>query len=68
MVIMIEYDQWNGANEFNGTAGWTQGDWITGSSIPKVNAEDPDRGYLYRLQCDIITRWYIKYVLIKLPK
>ena len=43
MVIMIEYDQWNGTNEFNGTAGWTQGNWITGSSIPKVNAENPDR-------------------------
>ena len=43
MVIMIEYDQWNGTNEFNGTAGWTQGDWITNSSIPKVNAENPDR-------------------------
>ena len=25
-------------------AGWTQGDWITGSSIPKINAENPDRG------------------------
>jgi len=44
MVIMIEYDQWNGINEFNGTAGNTQGDWITGSSIPKINAENPDRG------------------------
>jgi len=43
MVIMIEYDQWNGTNEFNGSAGWTQGDWITNSSIPKVNAENPDR-------------------------
>lgn len=44
VVIMIEYDQWNGTNEFNGSAGWTQGDWITNSSIPKVNAENPDRG------------------------
>ncbi len=43
MVIMIEYDQWNGTNEFNGNAGWTEGDWITNSSIPKVNAENPDR-------------------------
>lgn len=42
-VLMIEYDQWNGTNEFNGTAGWTQGDWITNSSIPKVNVENPDR-------------------------
>lgn len=53
MVIMIEYDQWNGANEFNGTAGWTQGDWITGSSIPKVNAENPDR--------DIFTDYNVTY-------
>jgi thiol-disulfide isomerase/thioredoxin len=43
MVIMIEYDQWNDIDEFNGTAGWTQGDWITGSTIPKINAENPDR-------------------------
>ena len=43
MVIMIEYDQWNDIDEFNGTAGNTQGDWITGSTIPKVNAENPDR-------------------------
>lgn len=43
MVIMIEADQWNGIDEFNGTAGNTQGDWITGSTIPKVNAENPDR-------------------------
>ena len=42
-VLMIEYDQWNGTNEFNGTAGWTQGDWTTNSSIPKINAENPDR-------------------------
>ena len=43
MVIMIEYDQWNGINEFDGSAGNTQGNWITGSSIPKINAENPDR-------------------------
>ena len=43
MVIMIEYDQWNGTDEFNGTAGWTQGDWTANSSIPKINAENPDR-------------------------
>jgi thiol-disulfide isomerase/thioredoxin len=53
MVIMIEYDQWNGINEFNGTAGNTQGDWITGSSIPKVNAENPDR--------DIFTDYNLNY-------
>jgi len=42
MVIMIEHDINNTLNEFGG-GGNTQGDWLTGSTIPKINAEGDDR-------------------------
>jgi len=42
MVIMIEHDINNTLNEFGG-GGNTQGDWLTNSTIPKINAEGDDR-------------------------
>ena len=42
-VLMIEHDEYNGDNEFYGISGFTQGDWVTGNTIPKVNAEGADR-------------------------
>lgn len=46
MVLALEYDQWNGANEFMGIGPpWvTAGDWLTGTPYPIFNVEDPDRG------------------------
>lgn len=46
MVLALEYDQWNGANEFIGIGPpWvTAGDWLTGTPYPIFNVEDPDRG------------------------
>ncbi|MFT5777690.1 MAG: thiol-disulfide isomerase/thioredoxin, partial [Crocinitomicaceae bacterium] len=43
VVLMIEYDEWNGLDEFNGITGWTAGDWVTGNSVPMINAELGDR-------------------------
>jgi thiol-disulfide isomerase/thioredoxin len=43
VTLMIEYDESNGANEFNGTGGWTAGDWVTGNSVPMINVEGADR-------------------------
>lgn len=45
MVLALEYDQWNGANEFMGIGPpWvTAGDWLTGTPYPLFNVEDPDR-------------------------
>lgn len=42
-VITIEYDPNNGMDEFYGISGWTQGDWVTGTSVPQINAEGNDR-------------------------
>ena len=42
-VLMIEHDEFNGDNEFYGISGFTQGDWVTGNTIPKINAEGADR-------------------------
>jgi cytochrome oxidase Cu insertion factor (SCO1/SenC/PrrC family) len=46
MVLALEYDQWNGADEFMGIGEpWvTAGDWLTGTPYPIFNVEDPDRG------------------------
>lgn len=46
MVLALEHDQWNGANEFMGIGpAWvTAGDWLTGTPYPLFNVEDPDRG------------------------
>lgn len=46
MVFMIEYDQYNDSTEFYGTAGMTQGDWVTGTSFPIFNPEGADRSVL----------------------
>jgi hypothetical protein len=43
VTLMIEYDELNGPNEFDGTGGWTAGDWITGNSVPMINVEGADR-------------------------
>ena len=43
ITLMIEYDENNGSNEFNGTGGWTAGDWVTNNSVPMINAEGTDR-------------------------
>ena len=42
MVLMLEYDQYN-PDAFYGLGGYTQGDWITGNSIPMVDVEGADR-------------------------
>ena len=42
MVIMLEHDPYN-ADAFYGLGGYTQGDWITGNSIPMVDVEGNDR-------------------------
>jgi len=46
MVLALEYDQWNGPNEFMGIGpAWvTAGDWLTGTPYPIFDVEDPDRG------------------------
>lgn len=38
MVIMLEHDQ-NNPDAFYGLGGYTQGDWITGNSIPMIDVE-----------------------------
>lgn len=45
MVLALEHDQWNGANEFMGIGPpWvTAGDWLTGTPYPIFDVEDPDR-------------------------
>ena len=37
-VLMIEHDEYNG-DAFYGLGGYTQGDWITGNSVPMIDAE-----------------------------
>lgn len=46
MVLALEYDEWNGPDEFMGIGPpWvTAGDWLTGTPYPLFNVEDPDRG------------------------
>ena len=46
MVLALDYDQWNGPDEFMGIGPpWvTAGDWLTGTPYPLFNVEDPDRG------------------------
>lgn len=46
VVLAIEYDANNGANEFNGVSGATQGDWVTGTNFPLINPEGTDRAVL----------------------
>lgn len=43
VVLMLEYDEYNGLPEFYGTAGWTAGNWVAGNSIPMINVEWPNR-------------------------
>lgn len=43
VILMIEYDEGNGYNEFHGISGFTQGDWVIGTSSPIINAEGADR-------------------------
>lgn len=38
MVLMLEHDQ-NNPDAFYGNGGYTQGDWITGNSIPMIDVE-----------------------------
>lgn len=42
MVLMLEHDPYN-PDAFYGLGGYTQGDWITGNSIPMVDVEGTDR-------------------------
>lgn len=42
VVIMLEHDQ-NNPDAFYGLGGYTQGDWITGNSVPMVDVEGTDR-------------------------
>ncbi len=46
VVFMVEYDENNGMAEFYGTGGFTQGDWVTGTSFPMFNPEGSDRSVL----------------------
>jgi thiol-disulfide isomerase/thioredoxin len=43
MVLMLEHDPNNGDDHFNGNHWYTQGDWVTGNSIPMFNVEGADR-------------------------
>jgi thiol-disulfide isomerase/thioredoxin len=43
MVLMLEHDEYN-SDAFSGQGGYTQGDWITGNSVPMCDVEWPDRG------------------------
>ncbi|MDX2360740.1 MAG: redoxin family protein [Crocinitomicaceae bacterium] len=43
VVLMLEYDDPNSLNEFYGIQGWTQGDWVTGNSVPMVDVVGEDR-------------------------
>lgn len=43
VVLMVEHDPNNGEDHFLGNHWYTQGDWVTGTTIPKVNAEGADR-------------------------
>ncbi|MES2798987.1 MAG: T9SS type A sorting domain-containing protein [Bacteroidota bacterium] len=38
-VMAIELDANNGANEFNGISGYTQGNWVQGTNYPQINPE-----------------------------
>ena len=46
MVLALEYDQWNGHDEFIGIGPpWvTQGNWLEGTPFPIFDVEDPNRG------------------------
>lgn len=70
MVLALEHDQWNGANEFMGIGPpWvTAGDWLTGTPYPIFDVEDPDRGVfidynvtfypvLYKICPDRLVEW-----------
>ena len=43
VVLMVEHDPNNGEDHFLGNHWYTQGDWVTGTTIPKINAEGVDR-------------------------
>lgn len=43
VVLMVEHDPNNGEDHFLGNHWYTQGDWVTGTTIPKINAEGADR-------------------------
>lgn len=43
MVLMLEHDPNNGDDHFYGNHWYTQGDWVTGTTIPKFNVEGNDR-------------------------
>lgn len=42
VILAIELDQNNGANELNGISGFTQGDWVSDLSYPIINPEGAD--------------------------
>jgi len=43
VVLMLEHDDPNSLNEFYGIQGWTQGDWVTGNSVPMIDVVGADR-------------------------
>lgn len=43
VILAIELDANNGANELNGISGFTQGDWATSVPYPIINPEGTDR-------------------------
>ncbi|HLP56740.1 MAG TPA: T9SS type A sorting domain-containing protein [Fluviicola sp.] len=42
VILAIELDQNNGANELNGISGFTQGDWVSAFPYPIINPEGAD--------------------------